>query len=67
MHPIGAMDRPVKEHISQLERLLGALNKRLMESTRNLSERNKVQSEILLASLALDYYRKAIQLEKQIS
>jgi hypothetical protein len=61
------MDRPVKDHLDQLERRLERLNKRLMESTRNLAERNKVESEIMLVAMALDYYRKAIHVEEMIS
>jgi hypothetical protein len=61
------MERPLKEHLGELERRLEKLNKRLMESTRNRAECNKVESEIMLVSIALEYYRKAIHVEKIIS
>jgi hypothetical protein len=60
------MDRPLKEHIANLERRLQVLNAQLMESTRTLAERNRIESEIRLAALALDYYRKALELEKRV-
>src|SRR5919108_4887684 len=41
-----SMDRPLKEHIANLERRLQALNGQLMESTRTLAERNRIESEI---------------------
>jgi hypothetical protein len=61
------MDRPLKQHITQLELRLQTLNKELMDSARTREERNRVESEIRVATLALDYYRKALELESQIS
>ena len=60
------MDRSLREHIATLEQRLQALNKELMESTRTRAERNRIESEIRLAEMALTYYRKALELEKQI-
>jgi hypothetical protein len=61
------MDRPLNEHISQLELRLHKLKKELMDSARTREERNRIESEIRVATLALDYYRKALELESQIS
>jgi hypothetical protein len=38
-----------------------------MDSARTREERNRIESEIRVATLALDYYRKALELESQIS
>ena len=61
------MDRPLKDHIAHLERRLQQLNRELMEQSRTLEKRNRTESEIRAAELALVYYRKALDLEKQIS
>ena len=61
------MDAPLKIHIEFLEQRLNSLNQRLMEPDRTRAERNKVESEIRAAELALVYYKKAFELEKQIS
>ena len=49
------MDRPVKEHVAHLEERVERLNKQLMESTRTRAERNRIESETLVATLALDH------------
>ena len=63
----GVMDRPLKEHISHLEQRLKLLNNQLMERSRTIEERNRTESEIRAAELALVYYRKALDLEQEIS
>jgi hypothetical protein len=60
------MERPLKAHISYLETRLQQLNSEIMENWRTQIERNRLESEIRAAELALTYYRKALQLEKQI-
>jgi hypothetical protein len=37
-----------------------------MDKSQTQAERNRVESEIRAAELALEYYRKAIELEKQV-
>jgi len=61
------VDAPLKIHIEFLEQRLNSLSQRLMEPDRTRAERNKVESEIRAAELALVYYKKAFELEKQIS
>ena len=61
------MERPVKDHISHLEQRLDELNKQIMENRRTQIERNRIESEIRAAEMALTYYRKALELERQIS
>lgn len=61
------MDRTLKEHITSLEQHIQALNQELMESARTRAERNRIESEIRVAEMALSYYRKALELESQIT
>ena len=49
------MDRPLQEHISYLERRLQELNSQIMENRRTQDERNRLESEIRAAQLALTY------------
>ena len=60
------MDRTLREHISHLEQKLQALNHQIMENRRTQAERNRIESEIRAAQLALTYYRKALELEQQV-
>jgi hypothetical protein len=61
------MDRTVREHIARLEQRLRELNSEIMDDTKSQSQRNRIEAEIRAAELALDYYRKALDLERQIS
>lgn len=60
------MDQTVRTHITHLEHLIQRLNEQLMEQRQDLLERNRTELEIRAAEMALDYYRKAIELEKKI-
>jgi len=60
------MDRTLREHISHLEQKFQALNRQIMENRRTQAERNRIESEIRAAQLALTYYRKALELEQQV-
>jgi hypothetical protein len=60
------MDRPLKDHISYLERRLQELNAQIMENRRTQIDRNHIESEIRAVQLALTYYRKALELERQV-
>ena len=60
------MDRPVREHIHFLEQRLEQLNRDIMDDARNKAERNRLEAEIRAAEMALTYFRKALELERQI-
>jgi hypothetical protein len=49
-----------------LEERLHNLNNRIMENTRTLDERNRLESEIRAAQLALTHYHEALKLERQL-
>ena len=60
------MDTPLKDHIKYLERRLETLNEEIMGS-RSQQDRNRIESEIRAASLALAHYRTAFELEQSLS
>jgi hypothetical protein len=61
------MDRTVREHIAHLEQRLHNLNAEMMGNRGTHAEANRLETEIRAAEMALAYYRKALELEKQIS
>ena len=61
------MDKAIAVHISFLEQQLSVLRKELTEEGRTRVERERIESEISAAELALVYYRKALQLEQQLT
>lgn len=61
------MDKSLREHVLELEKRLGGLNAILMEKSRTLAERNNIESEIRATQLVLDYYLRALRLERELS
>jgi Skp family chaperone for outer membrane proteins len=61
------MDKTLGIHIAHLEEKLRDLNKELMDEARTRAEHNRLESEIRAAELALVYYRKALELEQQLT
>jgi hypothetical protein len=61
------MDRTVREHIFDLEQRLENLGRQIMQNRRTKEERNRIESEIHAAEMALSYYRKALELEQTLS
>jgi hypothetical protein len=61
------MDQTLGEHILYLEKQLHDLNSKLMDEARTRAEHNRLESEIRAAELALVYYRKALELEQQLT
>jgi hypothetical protein len=60
------MEQPLQQHIAHLEQRLKALNQQLMDEPQTKEERNRIETEIRVAQMALTYYQKAFELEKQI-
>jgi hypothetical protein len=61
------MDQTLNVHISFLEQKLDDLHKRFLDDARTRVERNRIESDIRAAELALVYYKKALELEQQIT
>ena len=60
------MDRTLRQHIEELEHRVRELNGKIMEDDCQQAERNRIESEIRIAELALGHYRNALELELQI-
>jgi hypothetical protein len=52
------MDRPLNEHLFFSTDPSSKMNRLLMDKTQTQAERNRLESEIRAAELALTYYRK---------
>jgi hypothetical protein len=60
------MDKPLKQHVVELERRIQRLSQEMMQNRKTLVERNRIESELRVAQQALTRYQQAIQLEKQL-
>ncbi len=61
------MQRTLQEHIRFLEERVLALTAQMARPIHTEQERNRLQSEILIAEQALAYYRNAYELEQKIA
>ena len=60
------MERPLREHIQQLEARLEALNAQIMRSRVTREEINQIEAEIRAVNLALNHYRAALEIEQSL-
>jgi len=60
------MERPLKEHIAFLEQRVQELQSDINRNLLTKVELDRLDSEIEAAELALTYYRKAFDLERQL-
>ncbi len=60
------MDKPLRQHISELEDRVQQLSQEMMLSRKTRDERNRLESELRVAQQALTHYREAIKLEAQL-
>ncbi len=61
------MDLTVREHIRRLQQRLEALNEEIMRPDLSLQQRNRLETDIRVANLALDHYRAALENEQEVS
>jgi hypothetical protein len=61
------VDRPLREHIGELEKRLMRLAAKGMENKLSRTERNRVEAEIRAVNLALTHFRDALELERQLA
>lgn len=54
----------MREHIEKLRLQLDALNFALMRGDKNLAERNRIESEIRAATIAIQYFHAALLAEQ---
>ena len=60
------MDTTVREHINRLEELRQSLTVGLMKGNKSLHDRNKIEAEIRAATLAIEYFRAALEAERSL-
>jgi hypothetical protein len=60
------MDRPLKQHVTELEQRIRQLSVDIMRNRKTREERNRMEAELRVAQQALTYYQQAIQLENQL-
>ena len=60
------MDKPLRQHITELENRVQKLSQEMMQNRKTLSERNRLESELRVAQQALAHYQQAIKLEGQL-
>jgi hypothetical protein len=64
---VGVMETPVGEHIRRLEDRLLQLNTQIMENSRDLAERNRIEAEIRAAHSAIAHYQAALEAERKLA
>jgi len=60
------VDRPLRDHINELEQRLNQLTVMSMESRLNRSQLNAMETEIRVVALALTHFREVLKLERQL-
>jgi hypothetical protein len=60
------VDRPLGEHIKQLEERLHRLSTESMENRLSRAQLNAIEAEIRAVNLALTHFREAMELESQL-
>jgi hypothetical protein len=64
---VGVMETPVGEHIRRLEERLLQLNTQIMENSRDLAERNRIEAEIRAAHSAITHYQATLRAERKLA
>lgn len=59
------MDKPLRQHITELEKRIQQLSQDIMQNRKTLAQRNLVESELRVAQQALAHYQHATKLEGQ--
>lgn len=60
------MDKPLRQHISELESRVQQLSHEKMLNHKSRMERNRIETELRVAQQALEHYRHAMKLEAQL-
>ena len=60
------MDKPLRQHITELEKRVQQLTQEMMQNRKTLAERNRIESELRVAQQALAHYQQAIKLEREL-
>lgn len=60
------MDRPLRQHITELERRIQRLSQDMMQSRKTREERNRMEAELRVVQQALERYQRVLKLEGQL-
>ena len=60
------MEKPVKQHILELQTRVRQLSQDLMENRKTREERNRIEAELRVTQQAMSHYLEAIKLETQL-
>jgi len=60
------MEKPVRQHIAELQLRVQQLSREIMQNRKTREERNRVEAELRVAQQALTHYQQAIKLEVQL-
>jgi hypothetical protein len=60
------MEKPLKQHITELEKRVQQLSQEMMQNRKSRDERNRIEAELRVAQQALEHYQEAIKLEGQL-
>ena len=60
------MDKPLGQHITELERRIQQLSQEMMRSQKTRTELGRIENELWIAQQALDFYKEAFKLEGQL-
>ena len=60
------MEKPLKQHITELEKRVQQLSQEMMQNRKSRDERNRIEAELRVAQQALTHYLEAIKLEGQL-
>lgn len=61
-----SMDKPVQQHMEELERRIQWLSKQIMRNGTSRRQRNRIESELRVVQQALELYRNSIELAERI-
>lgn len=57
------MDKPLRQHILELERQVERLSEEMMKETKTTTERNQLEAELRAAQQALEHYQQTNETE----
>jgi hypothetical protein len=60
------MDKPLRQHIAELEKRVQQLSQDMMQNRKTRVQRNHLESELRVAQQALAHYQQAIKLETHL-
>jgi hypothetical protein len=60
------MDKPLRQHITELEKRVQQLRQDMMANRKTRMQRNQIESELRVGEQALAHYQQAIELERQL-